>query len=601
MARKTVDLTDLDFDGIKSALVAHMESQSNFSGYNFEGSGLNVLMNLLAYNTSMTAYMANMLGNEMFLDTSTLRTSAVSHAKLLGYTPTSPTAASATISLVLNASSGITEINLTKNTLFSSTIDGVSYTFVPDQAYATTRNSQQFTASSVVLKQGTRETFQYIVTTQDTEQKFIIPSNKADTSELTVTIQNSIEDSTQEVFTLSTDINTLTGSSAVYWLQETDNGYFEVTFGDGIIGKALTDGNMVILEYLLTEGPDANGATTFTLTESIGGDSTGVITTIDNAGGGANIQSLQSVKFLAPLIFETQNRAVTANDYEATILANYSSIGAVRCWGGEEGDPRLDGSPPVYGKVFISLKPASGYTVSNTLKASIKSDVLATRNILSVIPEFIDPEYVFIQPTINLRYNGNATNLPARSLANKVTAIVEDYSDTDLDQYNSLFRFSKLSRLIDAADDAILSNNMTIKMMRRVSPTVGTTAQYSIKFANAIYHPSSNHPAEISSNAFTYYNPATTTNVTAYLEDNDGVIRIFRYSDTEKIDVVSNAGSVNYITGEIILTNFAPISLSSTYLEIRAKPNINDLTPGTNILLFVNSADITVTTTKESL
>ena len=595
----SVQMTDLDFDTIKTSLKEFLEQQDTFSGYDFEGSGLGVLLNLLAYNTSITAYLAAMLGNEAFLDTAELRSSVVSRAKELGYTPRSVTAPTATISLTITPTTNLTSLIIPKETVFNTTIDGSTYKFSPETDYIAVKSGNTFSVSSMNIKEGSWKQISYVMDSQNADQRFIIPTKNADTSTLLVTIQESTTNTTQTSYTKSTDITTLTASSTAFFLEENEDGYPEIRFGDGTIGKSPHDGNVIILEYLITNDADANGASSFTLGSTIAGDSAGSITVSSSASGGATFENIESVRLLAPRYYQSQNRAVTATDYETIIAQNFPFIDAVRVWGGEDGDPRTTNGDPAYGKVFISIRPAAGYTVTDSMKSNILTSILGAKNLVTVIPEFIDPEYLFIIPAVSISYDASKTNRNTAEITNLVTNTILDFADTNLANFSDTFRYSKLLSAIDNSESAINGSLVSIKIRKNITPVPGVPTEYSIKFENALLHPSNNYPSSISSTSFTYLDNTTNTNVTAYLQEKNGIVQIYKIQDSTKVVITDNAGTINYTTGKIVLSNFNPVSVTNTTLEITATPASNNIAPSKNTLLSINSGDITITTTAE--
>ena len=364
MATK-LEISELDFDGIKANLKNFLSQQDEFRDYDFEGSGMAVLLDMLAYNTHYLGFNANMLANEMFLDSADLRASVVSKAKQVGYTPTSSIAPTAVIDVVVNNASGAS-LTMSRGTQFSTTVNGTAYNFVNNADLSITPVDGVYKFSNVDIFEGTYLNFKYTVNTSDTDQRFIIPNDNVDTTTLTVKVQESSSDSTTNTYTLATGITGLDSTSKVYFLQEVENGRYEVYFGDGVLGKAVADGNIIIMDYINTNRTEANGATTFTLNGSIGGFSTATVTTVSNASGGADPESITSIKYNAPRDYTSQDRAVTADDYKVLVKSLYANAQAVQVYGGE------DAETPDYGKVYISIKAKSGANLTETTKSSIE-------------------------------------------------------------------------------------------------------------------------------------------------------------------------------------------------------------------------------------
>ena len=361
-----LEITDLDFDTVKSNFKTFLSQQSTFSDYNFEGSGMSVLMDLLAYNTHYQAFHANMLANEMFIDTSVTRASAVSHAKSLGYTPTSMKSSYAKLTItVSDVPLSQTSLTMPAGTAFNTVVDDASYQFVTISDVTVTSDSGIFSFPDVGVYEGTRVQYQYTVNSNNLEQQFVIPSPSVDTSTLVVRVQNSSSDTTTTTYSLNTDYSTLLSTSTKYFLQEIENGQYEVYFGDGVVGKKPIDGNIIILNYVVTNGELADGASAFTSASTIGGYSNISVTTVSNASGGGESESVDSIKFNAPLKYAAQGRAVTPDDYKSILPSVYPNIRSVQVWGGEDNDPAI------YGRVYISIKPNSGNTLTTTTKNNI--------------------------------------------------------------------------------------------------------------------------------------------------------------------------------------------------------------------------------------
>jgi len=485
MASNKLSVSELDFDNIKTNLKTFLQSQSEFQDYDFEGSGFAVLLDLLAYNTHYLGFNANMLANEMYLDSADIRKNIISLAKMLGYTPTSAKAPTASIDILINNASGAS-VTMDKGTTFTTTVDGVSYQFVTNAAHTLTPANGVYRFSSIPIYEGTLVTFRYTVNTSDPDQKFIIPSANADTSTLRVQVQNSVSDTTTSTYTLASGITSLDDTSRVYFLQEGDDGKFEVYFGDGVIGKALDNGNIIIMEYVVTNKTEANGASTFALSGSIDTFSDVTITTVSNAQGGSEPQSKESIRFNAPLQYSAQDRAVTTSDYETKVLQLYPNAQSVSAWGGE------DDETPVYGVVKIAIKAASGSTLTDATKLSIVNQ-LKRFNVASVRPEIVDPETTSIILTSNIKYDEKATTKTADTLKSDILTTITNYNTNTLQQFDTVFRHSKITGLIDDTDTSILSNVTSLLVRKTFTPTLSQSIRYNIYFRNGIFNPHPGH------------------------------------------------------------------------------------------------------------
>lgn len=589
-AKGKIEITDLDFDAVKSNFQTFLSQQSQFTDYNFEGSGMSVLMDLLAYNTHYLAFHANMLANEMFLDSTVIRANAVSHAKSLGYTPSSMTASNATVSIsVANVPTSQTSLVMSAGTIFTTSVNDVSYNFVTIADTTSTSDTGIFAFDNVKIYEGTRANFQYTVNSSNLEQQFIIPSSNVDTDTLVVRVQNSASDTTTTTYTLNTDYTNLLSTSTKYFLQEVEDGRFEVYFGDGVSGKKPVDGNIVILDYVVTNGSDSDGASAFTAASTIGGYSNITVTTVASASGGGMSETVDSIKFNAPLKFASQSRAVTPDDYKSILPSIYSNIKSISVWGGEDNDPA------VYGQVYISIKPNTGTTLTTTTKNSIISSLKAF-NVASVTPVIVDPITLLLELTTTVKYNSTLsekTNTDIRALAE--TAI-SSFNTNNLQKFDSVFRHSNLLKAVDDADPAILSSTVAVKLKRKITPTLNAATKYTISFNNAAYHPTNNHSQTVveSSGFFLSGN----TNEQYVDDDGSGVIRTFYLlGGTTKTITNATAGTINYNTGEVVLTSLNVTSVENTdgTIDITLKPDSNDVIPVRNQVVEIDTVGSSTT------
>jgi len=600
MATNKLTVSDLDFDRIKDNLKTFLRSQAEFSDYDFEGSGFSVLLDLLAYNTHYLGFNANMLANEMYLDSADIRKNIVSIAKMLGYTPTSAKAPTATINILINNASGAS-VTMDKGTVFTSSIGGTSYQFVTNASHTLTPLNGVYQFSSIPIYEGTLTTFKYTVNTSDPDQRFIIPSSNADTTTLRVQVQNSSSDTTTATYTLATGITSLDETSRVYFLQEVEDGKFEVYFGDGVIGKALADGNIVILEYVVTNKTEANGASTFTLSGAIETFSDVTITTVSSAQGGAEPQGKESIKFNAPLQYSAQDRAVTTSDYESLVQTIYPNAQSVSAWGGE------DDETPVYGVVKIAIKAASGSTLTDATKLSIVTQ-LKKYNVASVVPEIVDPETTSLLITSNVKYDEKATTKTADTLKSEITTALSNYSSNTLQKFDSMFRYSKVVELIDDVDTSILSNITTLRIRKNFTPTIGSSTRYDVYFRNSLYNPHSGHKSAsggiLSSTGF----KVTGDTTTVYYLDDDGTgnVRRFYFVGSVRTYVNNTQGTIDYSTGQITINSLNVSNVenirgaASTVIELTVQPNSNDIVPVRDQILEIDTANSSITVSADT-
>ena len=591
-----LDVSELDFSLIKENLKTFLGQQTEFKDYDFEGAGMNVLLDLLAYNTHYLSYNANIAANEMFLDSADLRSSVVSLAKSVGYTPTSSTCSTGTIKVVVNNATGAS-LTMSRGTKFTSTVNSQSYSFVNNADVTITPVDGVYTFNDLSIKEGSLLNFKYTVNTSDTDQRFIIPNDNVDTSTLTVKIQNSSSDSTTSTYTLANGITELTSTSKVYFLQEVENGRFEVYFGDGVLGKAVEDGNIVIFDYIVCNRDAPNGANTFTLSGTIGGFSDTTITTVSNASSGSGPESITSIKLQAPRDYAAQDRAVTGNDYKTLVKTLYANTDAVQVWGGE------DNSTPNYGKVYISIKAKSGANLTTATKNDVVTS-LKKYSVASVTPIIVDPETTYITTDTSFKYNSANTTKDVTTLQTDVLNTVGNYSSDTLQDFTGVFRHSELSRKIDATDSSILSNITTLKMYKFFTPTLNSALKYTISYNNAFYNPHSGHNSSaggiISSTGFKI-NDDSSANEHFLDDDGQGNVRAYYLSSGVRTYTSSSFGTVNYTTGEIVLTSANITSISnvdgatSTQIRVFAIPNSNDIAPVRNQILQIDTANSTVT------
>ena len=588
MATK-LQVTELDFDDIKNNLKTYMKNQEEFKDYNFEGSALSTLIDLLSYNTHYLAMNANLAVNESFLDTATLRSSVVSHAKTLGYTPRSARSPIAYLDITVNANaSSIPSVTMDKGTKFTTQVDGTTYSFVTNTDLTTTPSNGILRFSNVPIYEGTLVTTKYTVDDANPDKKYLLTSDRADTTTLKVSVQTSASDSTTENYTLATDITQVNANTRAFFLQESDDGKFEVYFGDGVVGKKPTDGNIVILEYVVTNKGKANGARSFSGT-TVGGYSDITIATLVAAQGGAEPETIQSIKYNAPLDFASQGRAVTTDDYKLLVPQVYADAKSLQVWGGEDNDP------PIYGQVYIAMQTNSGITLTQAQKDTIARS-LDRYNIASVRPIFVDPVITKLRLTCNFKYDSKSTTKSAGDLEALVRTTITNYGTSDLESFDVVFRHSKLSKLIDATDSSILSNQTTVRMVRSMPATLNSATKYIVRFNNAIHHPHAGHQPELSSTGFTLVGDTTNT---YFLDDNgNGEVRTYYLTGgTVKTYSDTSVGTINYLTGEIIIEslNISGTSNSNGTIDLIIKPSSNDVVAVRDQILEIDLANTNVT------
>jgi hypothetical protein len=594
---KKLQVTELDFDQIKTNLKNFLRNQAEFADFDFEGSGMSVLLDLLSYNTHYLGFNANMLANEMFLDSAALRSSVVSLSKMLGYTPASAIAPEADITVVLANASGAS-VTMPAGTKFTTTVGDTQYTYVTNSDKTITPQDGVYTFSNVKIYEGTRVTFQYTADSNNEDQKFIVPNSNADLTTLKVDVQNSSSDTTTLTYTKASSLTGVASDSRVYFTQEVEDGKFEVYFGDGAVGKKIQDGNIVKLTYIVTNKSLSNGANSFSLSGTIAGFSAQTITVNSNSAGGSEPESIASIKLNAPLQYGSQDRAVTAADYKTLVKQIYPAANAIQVWGGE------DNSTPQYGKVFISVKLADGTNLTSVDKTEIETQ-LGQYAVASVRPTLVDPETTFIVLNTTFKYNSNLTSKDSTTLASEVSTALSNYSTNTLNNFVGVFRYSVVSGVIDDTDPSIISNISTVKVYQKFTPLTSSTAsqKYTISFNNAIYNPHSGHNSTaggvVSTTGF-QLNDDTTVEY-YFNDDGAGNIRLYHLVDGQITYDNNNWGTVDYSTGEIVISSAKITGVSnvdgatSTQIRVTVIPSSNDIAPVRGQVLNIDTANSTIT------
>lgn len=587
--------SELDFDLIKQNLIEYFKADPTFSDYEFEGSALNILVDVLAYNTHMNAVMANMSANEMFIDSAQLRQSVVSIAKALAYTPRSVRTSQAEIEITFTGITGAPAyISIPAGTRFSS---NSGYIFSTKESYFAypTETSGEYKCSNIEIFEGVRNEFSYSVNYANPDQRFIIPSVDADMSTLRVT---STSGSVITNYSRNENITLLTPASLVYFLHENPSGYYEVTFGDDILGKRPINGSTITLSHIISSGKeDAVGSSIFSAYQMIDGHSTYTVSTLINAYGAAEKESKKEIQVRAPKMWKAQNRAVVTEDYENFMLQEYPFIESMSVWGGEYN------VPPVYGKVFFAIKPSHTEFLSDNLKAKIKQELIQKYNVVTVIPEIVDPTYLYILTDVQTSFNKALTTKSETEIQQLIKNVILTYSTDNLQKFNSVFYFSKLLKEIDAVDASISGSLMDLKLMTKIFPRTGITENFVITFSNPII------PGTVASSTYNTGTSGSTAKQAIY-DDGNGIL----YTKDVAFDniIFSNIGTVNYETG-LMSFNILPYSVPIDTYDIRfyATPVSENVSPFNNqILVMDNSAakqdfnrlqGITVTATRINL
>jgi len=472
-----IQVANLDFTGIKKNFITYLQSQDTFKGYNFAGSALSTLLDVLAYNTQYNGMYLNLVANEMFLDSAVKRSSVVSHAKLLNYTPKSAIGPVAIVNVAFVGVSGSYYTIPQYTNFLSESVDGVNYNYVTTDSHSTQIANGNATFSNIGLKQGTLESYTFSVDTNTNPSCiFEIPDSQIDTSTLSVLVQQSSTNSSYQIYTSSTDYLSITPTDTVYFVQESTKGNYQIYFGDGILGAQLNSGNIVKINYISTSGSSGGGANNFSLMDNLAPFSSYTITPVQAASMGQDKETIDSIKFQAPKAFAAQGRAVSKNDYITAIQQNSLGIqfDAVSVWGGEEN------IPPAYGQVFVALKPKGAYDLTTTQKQMIVSQVLKPISVLTVEPTIVSPDYTYIQVTANVLFQQAQTTSTPSNIQDKVTSALYGYSTSKLNTFNSTFSSSDVLSTISSVDKAIITSDFTLNLQKKFYPNLSTPTTYKL-------------------------------------------------------------------------------------------------------------------------
>lgn len=590
-----INITDLDFDNIADNLKTYLQGQETFKDYDFEGSTMSVLIDLLAYASHIGAVNTNIAGSELFLDSAQIRKNVVSRAKDIGFVPASEQASSAivdvTINNVRNADGTyptLSEMSLLRGSIFSTVFDGKTYDFVVPNTVKPTQNGNTYNYAGVPIVQGIYASDVFVFDNQVANSKFVLSNERVDRSRLSVSVNSGGVSST---FTLSTDVSNIKTTSKVYYTQENEDGFVEIYFGDGVLGASLLDGDLITVTYIIVDDIHCDGAKTFNLSTSINGYSDSSVTTISKATGGTEKESIESIKFKATKFYTSQNRLVTLNDYKAKVTEYYPNADAVAVWGGE------DNSPPEYGKVFLAIKPLNSDYLSESEKKAIVSKLNAL-NMVTVRPVIVDAEIVKVLISTTFKYNERTTTLSQGELESLVTLTINQFDTDNLTNFDSIFRHSNLTKTIDDSNSSILSNTTNIRLRKSVPAKTGQLIGYPITFGNALYNPNSGYNADNGGITTTsgFYALGDATNIHYFDDDGKGTIRRYYLSGGTRIYVDTSAGTVDYSAGTISIN---AISITSTVkvdstIDFTLIPNSSDVVATRGILIDISSADISV-------
>ena len=613
MANSSIVLSTLDFDSLKANLKQYLQSQSTFRDYNFEGSNMSVLLDVMSYNTFLNAFYLNMVASEMFLDSAQKYDSVISHAKELNYIPNSAKSSSPEITLNIVASDAGGVFTVPKGTRFSGTNSNGSFIFTTDESKTVVSNTSgdnNFTLANTRIYEGNYFTDTYVMNYNIENQQFLLSNRNADTSSLTVTVLENAGAS-NTTFKQVKNLFGLNSNSNVYFLQAAQEGLYEIVFGENIFGKKPLNGAVITMNYRVTAGASADGVTSFSLVSDLGPtnggtiDSSSVIT-VSNSSGGSSQESIESVRFAAPRYFATQQRAVTSDDYSSLILSNFGEqISDVLVYGGQESEPKK------YGRVIVAVKPSSGTIAPNFVKENITNylrDLVALPNRV----EIEDPDYSYCSVVSRVQYDENVTTKTASEIKTSILNNIVSYSKNNLEKFDNDLRYSKVVSVIDNTDTSIVSNQTDLRLVKRLSPTLNLTEKFSIKtfnqifYTSAIYTPNAEHTAlhsdsyslhsehtSILSSTFTYNSTDGKSYPLSFIEeDQKGNLRVFSPVGNELI-VTDVVGTVNYATGDITITRLNAAEYNN-YISLYIRTQTSDLIAKQNKILIIDPSDVNV-------
>lgn len=578
-ANSSLLVSSLDFSTIKENLITFMRAQAQFKDYDFEGSNIAVLMDLLAYNTYLNNFYTNMAISESFLDSAQLRDSVVSRAKELNYTPRSFRSSTAAVTIQFTPGDSPASITIPKGTSFNARLDSDVYSFVTDSDIVVSSFNDYSTTLDIYEGYYVTEIFQ--VDTSIDNQRFVLNNINIDTDSLSVVVQTSNSDTTNSEFIRATTLLGQDETSKIFFVQAADKERYEVVFGDGVIGVPIINGNIIKASYRAAKGESPNGCTDFKPSSSIAGYSTSLITveTITDAYGGAEPETVESIKFNAPRHYQTQDRAVTASDYRTIILEKFPDVRAINVYGGESV------YPPDYGKVYISVDLNNFTGVPDIVKSDIIS-FLEDKMPISIEPKIVDADYLYLDVNANISYNLNLTTKNSTDIESVVTNAITEFDNLYLDKFKTTFRYSKLASAIDSSDTSIVSTNLTVAMIRKISPLIGIQQSISVDFQNTI------KPYSVISSSFTY------ENVSAYLVDYElNEISIATKESGVETILTHNIGTVDYETGDIVLDLPAISAYTNSEIKIYATCGQNDISVINNTIIMIDPDDIEIYTT----
>lgn len=594
-----LNVTELDFDKIKDNLKNYLKQQSEFTDYDFEGSGLSVLLDVLSYNTHYNAMNAHFALNEAFLDSAQIRGNVVTRAKLLGYVPRSVLSPRATVTLVVDIAglSGThpTVLDLPRGTKLKTVVAGEEFQYVVLETQQATLSGTKYTFSNVKIAEGKIKTLKYRVDNDIENQKFQLSHVDADTSTLRTRVRENENSTSFDIYTKFESLKEVNSATKVYYLQENPSGYFEIYFGDGVTGFKPTNNNIVTIDYVISEGKESNGASTFSMVDNIGGYSNITITTNSNSSGGVEKETTESIRFNAPLTFTTQNRAVTSEDYASIIKKEFSNIDSISTWGGE------DQAVPDYGTIYIAIKPILAEKLTTDEKATITGSILKGKNVVSITPKILDPNFTYLELDVFFKYNPNLTDRSSVELQTLVRDTISDYNFNNLNKFDGVFRHSQLTRAIDNSDPAILNTVVRPRMFKNITPTTTVDGlmqaqNHELTFVAPFYTSAGTTTYTLTSTAFGLNTDPTTDHYFGDIaisgQTNRQVI-VYKVVAGNNVTVIPDAGTLDIGNGTVTLNNFTPNN--TDVIRVTLTPNSLDLAPKRDQLISIDNTYVNIT------
>lgn len=604
-----LNVTELDFDQIKQNLKNYLKTQSEFNDYNFEGSGLSTLLDVLAYNTHYNALAAHFSLNEAFLDSAQIRGNVVTRAKLLGYVPRSVLAPRAQVNISIDVTNEVSTLpntlTMARGTKLGTTVGSEQYQYVTLETQSAqltvdttvTPNTKKYNFNAVNIAQGYYKSLRYRVDNDIENQKFQLSDEDADTSTLRVRIQENSESTSYDIYTRFETLLNVDSTSKVFYLQENAGNYYEIYFGDGVTGRKPNNNNIITLDYVYTDGPESNGANVFTMSDSVGGFGSSVVTTVSAAAGGVEQETSESIRFNAPLTFTSQNRAVTSDDYRAIIQREFTNISSISCWGGEDNDP------PDYGQAYISIKPLIAEKLTQAEKDQITGTILKGKNVVSITPQIVDPNYTYLELDVFFKYNPNLTDRTAVELTSVIRDTISDYNFNNLNKFDGVFRHSQLLKLIDAADPAIQNSTVRPYMFMNITPSTTQGANnFQLSFTSPFYKSGASTVFILNSTAFKL---AYSSTIDHYFGDipiagsvNRQII-IYKIVSGENVTVINDAGILDPDKGTVTINNFT--TYNTNPIRITVTPNSLDLAPKRDQLIAIDALRVNITPSVDTI